>query len=218
MTPPDSPSTLPAAMELALDAHFGGYPAWCEQVVAMAQASDPAAAWLLLQFNPREGRLVHHWAAEPTTSADGHPPLLALNLPTLARAGQPVADAVTAIDWAAVHARYQAAVATASEAWGADPAEVAGSVVLDVRRAGVFAQATTLLPGATWRDPAKVSQWAGELPSYTPITVYCVHCHEVSRATALRLRAAGRDARFLRGGIQAWADAGRPLVAQAHQP
>ena len=87
MTPPDSPSTIPAALELALDAHFGGYPAWCEQVVAMAQASDPAAAWLLLQFNPQEGRLIHHWAADPTTSADGHPPLLALNLPESAVAG-----------------------------------------------------------------------------------------------------------------------------------
>lgn len=218
MAPPDSPSIMPAAMELALDAHFGGYPAWCEQVVAMAQASDPAAAWLLLQFNPQEGRLIHHWAAEPTTSADGHPPLLALNLPALARAGQPVANALAAIDWTAVHARYQAAVSAASEAWGADPAEVAGSVVLDVRRAGVFAQAPTQLPGASWRDPAKVSQWADELTSDTPITVYCVHGHEVSRATALRLRATGRNARFLRGGIQGWADAGRPLVAQAHQP
>jgi superoxide dismutase, Fe-Mn family len=177
MAPPYHPATMPAAMELALDAHFGGYPAWCEQVVAMAQASDPAAACLLLQFNPQEGRLVHHWAADPATSADGHPPLLALNLPALAQAGQPVADAVTAIDWAAVHARYQAAVARASEAWGADPGEVAGSVVLDVRRAGVVAQATTLLPGATWRDPAKVSQWAGELLRATPITVYCVPGH-----------------------------------------
>jgi Fe-Mn family superoxide dismutase len=43
------------------------------------------------------------------------------------------------------------------------------------------------------------------------VVVYCVHGHEVSRATALRLRAAGLDARFLRGGIAAWEAAGLPL-------
>jgi superoxide dismutase, Fe-Mn family len=36
----------------------------------------------------------------------------------------------------------------------------------------------------------------------------------VCRATAMRLRAAGVDARFLRGGIDAWKSAGRPLAAK----
>jgi superoxide dismutase, Fe-Mn family len=39
-----------------------------------------------------------------------------------------------------------------------------------------------------------------------------VHGHEVSRATALRLRAAGLNARYLRGGIDSWQAAGRPIV------
>jgi len=38
-----------------------------------------------------------------------------------------------------------------------------------------------------------------------------VYGHEVGRATALRLRAAGVDARFLRGGIDGWQAAGRPV-------
>ena len=42
--------------------------------------------------------------------------------------------------------------------------------------------------------------------------VYCVYGHEVSRATAMRLRAAGVKARYLRGGIDSWQSAQRPLV------
>jgi len=35
---------------------------------------------------------------------------------------------------------------------------------------------------------------------------------EVGRNTAMRLRAAGVNARYLRGGIEGWMAAGRPLV------
>jgi Fe-Mn family superoxide dismutase len=44
----------------------------------------------------------------------------------------------------------------------------------------------------------------------------------VSRATALRLRAAGVNARYLSGGIDGWQASGRPLVdktaASSNQP
>jgi Fe-Mn family superoxide dismutase len=36
--------------------------------------------------------------------------------------------------------------------------------------------------------------------------------HEVGRSTAMRLRAAGLNARYLRGGIDGWQAAGRPLI------
>jgi superoxide dismutase, Fe-Mn family len=102
-----------------------------------------------------------------------------------------------------------------SEPWGLDPAEVTGQRVLDVRRAAAHAKATTQLPGAVWRDPAQVDQWVHELVPGTPVVVYCVHGHEVSRSTMLRLRAAGLDARFLRGGIEGWTAAGWPLTERA---
>ena len=102
----------------------------------------------------------------------------------------------------------------ASEPHGATHDEVAGSVLLDVRRAGVFAQAATMIPGARWVDPAAVACWAAELPADQEIIVHCVYGHEVGRATALRLRGAGLRARFLRGGIDGWQAAGRPLVAK----
>jgi Fe-Mn family superoxide dismutase len=49
------------------------------------------------------------------------------------------------------------------------------------------------------------------LPADKEIVVYCVYGHEVGRATALRLRGQGLKARFLRGGIDGWQAAGRPV-------
>jgi Fe-Mn family superoxide dismutase len=60
------------------------------------------------------------------------------------------------------------------------------------------------------RDPASVRAWAGDIAKDQEIVVYCVYGHEVGRATALRLRAAGLRARFLRGGIDGWQAAGLP--------
>ena len=60
--------------------------------------------------------------------------------------------------------------------------ESAGAMLLDVRRAGVFAQAAHLIPGARWCDPADVEQWAAELPAGHAVLVYCVYGHEVGRS------------------------------------
>jgi len=114
--------------------------------------------------------------------------------------------------------QLRAAVNAASEPFGSEPTDVSGSLLLDVRRAGVFESAPTQLPGATWRDPAALAQWAAELPRDQPVTVYCVHGHEVSRATVLRLRALGVNARYLRGGIDGWAAAGMPLAPRGVTP
>lgn len=98
--------------------------------------------------------------------------------------------------------------------WGASLDEAAPARKVDVRRAAVFEQADTLIEGAVWRDPERVEDWASELPPGEPVVVYCVHGHEVGRRAAERLRAAGVDARFLRGGIEAWKAAGRPLQSK----
>jgi rhodanese-related sulfurtransferase len=52
-------------------------------------------------------------------------------------------------------------------------------VVVDVRKRPAFEAAPAMLPGAVWRDPHAIEQWAAELPSGCPIAVYCVHGHEV---------------------------------------
>ena len=57
-----------------------------------------------------------------------------------------------------------------------------------------------------------LQEWGAQLPKDQPVIVYCVYGHEVGRSTAMRLRAAGVEARFLRGGIDGWKSAGRPLA------
>lgn len=106
----------------------------------------------------------------------------------------------------------------ASEPFEAEHRELTGALVLDVRRAGVFERAQSLIPGAYWRDPAAVADWARELPPDREVIVYCVYGHEVGRSTAMRLRAAGVKARYLRGGIDGWQAAGLPLAAKGDTP
>lgn len=213
------------ALELAFTTSFGSLGRWREEFSACAKALAGGSGWMLLVFLAREGGLVNQWASDHTQALAGGVPLLALDmyehayhLDYGAAAGAYVDACMAAIDWAALYARYQGAVRAASEPYGADAAELVGTTLIDVRRAGVFEQAGTMLPEARWRDPGAVAQWAGEWPGDQAVTVYCVHGHEVSRATVLRLRAAGVNARFLRGGIAAWTQAGRPVTQKAVKP
>ena len=210
--------TMEPAMRLALEANFGGLERWREQFGACAKALGGGSGWMLLVFNPREGTLVNQWSPDHTHALAGGTPLLALDmyehayhLDFGANAAAYVDACLAAIDWGDVYARYKTAVRAASEGFGAVHGAIANSLVLDVRRAGVYEEATTQLPGAAWRDPADMAQWAKDLPHDRPVTVYCVYGHEVSRATAMRLRAVGLDARYLIGGIDGWSNAGMPV-------
>jgi Fe-Mn family superoxide dismutase len=209
------------AWAMALEANFGSVERWREEFVAMGKALG-GSGWLILSFQPRAGTLVNQGAADHTQALAGGVPLLALDMDEQAHhldfgavAGASV-DAFTArIAWAGVYARYQAAVHAASEGLAVEPDELQGRLLLDVRRAGAYANSPSRIAGARWRDPARVADWAHELPTDREVVVYCVYGHEVGRATALRLRAAGVQARFLRGGIDAWRAAGRPLDEEA---
>jgi superoxide dismutase, Fe-Mn family len=214
----DGQTMLPA-MALALAASFSSVERWREEFVACGKALGGGSGWVLLVFQPREGRLVNQWAADHTHALAGGVPLLALDMYEHAyhmdygsAAGAYVDAFMAHIDWAGVYERYQSAVHGATEGLGAAQADVVESaLVLDVRRAGVFESATSRLPGATWRDPAAVDTWSAELPTDREVIVYCVYGHEVGRSTALRLRAAGLKARYLQGGFDGWQAAGRSL-------
>jgi rhodanese-related sulfurtransferase len=85
-------------------------------------------------------------------------------------------------------------------------------LVIDVRWRSVFQGATDMIQGALWRDPERVSEWAGELPRASQVIVYCIHGGEVSRGVAQALCERGPSARYLQGGIEdGWKAAGGAL-------
>ncbi len=218
-------SGMAPAMALALCASFGSVERWREEFTAMGRALGGGSGWVLLLFQPRDGSLVNQWAPDHTHAIAGGVPILALDmyehayhLDFGAQAGAWVDAFMGNLNWAAIYARYQVAVHTAGDDLAADRAEVAGADLIDVRRAGVFDAAGQMLPTATWRDPARVTAWAGTLDPAREVVVYCVYGHEVGRSTALRLRAQGLKARFLRGGIDGWQAAGLPLVDKGATP
>lgn len=217
--PPVGGVTMAPAMTLALDANFGSVEHWRDGFAASAKALAGSEARAMLVFRPREGMLASQWATEHAQAEAGAVPLLTLELAAHrdplqhgAAIGADVEAFMARIDWAGVHARYQDAVHAASEPIGAEADALGDALLLDVRRAGVFEQASSMIPGARWCDPTAVAAWGTALPAARELVVYCVHGHEVSRATALRLRAAGLNSRFLRGGIARWQAAGRPLA------
>lgn len=212
------------AMALALAGSFGSAERWRDEFVAMGKALGGGSGWVLLSFQPREGTLVNQWAADHTHALAGGVPILALDMYEHAyhldhgAAAAGYVDAFMAnIDWDKVYARYQQAVHAASEGLAADLGRLdpGQCVVLDVRRAGVYEQARTMLPRARWHDPARVQDWAAELPTDSEVLVYCVYGHEVGRVTAMKLRACGVRASFLPGGIDGWTQAGRSVQAKA---
>jgi rhodanese-related sulfurtransferase len=84
--------------------------------------------------------------------------------------------------------------------------------LIDVRRVQNFSSEARMIAGATWRDPAAVGDWLKFMPRHRDIAVYCVHGYEISKNTCAALRAAGVNAYYLDGGIEAWTAAGGPTM------
>lgn len=206
----------------ALAANFGSVDRWRSEFIAMGKALAGGSGWVLLSYLPRDGILINQWAADHTHAAAGAFPILALDMYEHSyhidfgsAAGKYVDAFMTNVDWARVTARYRRAVFAASEGLGVPAAalrEALGqTTVLDVRRASVYAGAKEKVTGAVWRDPSKLAQWTSDLPRDKDIAIYCVHGHEVSRATAVALSATGLKVKYLTGGIEGWKTAGGTL-------
>jgi len=85
-------------------------------------------------------------------------------------------------------------------------------LVIDVRKPEAFRAEPATIPGAIWRDPSTLADWAGGLPDGRAVVVYCVHGHEVSRNARDALRRQGFDADRLAGGLEGWKAAGGRVV------
>lgn len=212
-------------LSVALERDFGSFESWRGEFSALARAMGGGSGWAILAWSSRETRLVNHWAGDHTQLLAGASTLLVLDMYEHAyhmdfgaKAAAYVDAFMAQIRWAGVASAYACAVEAASSGLGIQPSEVEAngrSVILDVRRRSVFEQADGRIPGAEWRNPALVAQWASEQDQSKTVIVYCVHGLEVSRSVALALRNLGVPARYLEGGIEAWQSAGLPIMRKA---
>ena len=125
------------------------------------------------------------------------------------------------IDWKGVAVRYEDAAKVEplrpleqkefGELPGIDPAAVkamidAGQKVqfIDARPRHYVSRTQDIIEGATWRDPERVHDWMGELSKSDPVVVFCVYGFHVGCRTAVALREAGFDAKYMKGGHSGW--------------
>ena len=90
--------------------------------------------------------------------------------------------------------------------------ELAGKLILDVRRAADREAAPGHLPGAQWKNPEQLAEWADSLPRDQQIVLYCARGGSVSNSVVDALQAKGLNARFIEGGIEGWKAAGGEVV------
>ena len=92
--------------------------------------------------------------------------------------------------------------------------ELAGKLILDVRRVADREAAPEHLPGAQWQNPEQLAEWADSLPKDQDIVLYCARGGSVSNSVVDALQAKGLKACFIEGGIEGWKAAGGEVVDQ----
>ena len=90
--------------------------------------------------------------------------------------------------------------------------ELLGKMILDVRRIADREAAPEHLPGAQWKNPEQLAEWADSLPKDQDIVIYCARGGSVSNSVVDALQAKGLKARFIEGGIEGWKAAGGGVV------
>ncbi len=86
--------------------------------------------------------------------------------------------------------------------------ELADKLILDVRRVTDRDAASGHLPGAQWKNPEQLAEWADSLPKDREIVIYCARGGSVSNSVVDALQTKGLNARFIEGGIEGWKAAG----------
>ncbi|HEY2865051.1 MAG TPA: Fe-Mn family superoxide dismutase [Casimicrobiaceae bacterium] len=212
----------------ALTRDFGSLDRWRTEFVAMANALGGGSGWVLLTYIPRDRRLINQYAAEHTQAIAGGLPVVALDMYEHAyhidfgaNAKAYVEAFMRNIDWQAATGRYEDAEKIEpprpliqpefGDLPGVGVEEVqqlldSGKPVqlIDVRPKFYVSRTQDIAEGATWRDPERLQEWIGELSRSDPVIVYCAYGFHVGCGTAVKLREAGFDAKYMKPGHSGW--------------
>jgi len=218
----------PETMAAALTRDFGSIDRWRREFIALGEALAGSSGWVLLTWVPRDGRLVNESSAGHGQNTPGGIPILALDMYEHAyhidfgsNAKAYVAAFMRNIAWSAVQDRYEDAVKVApprplvQKEFADVPAisveEVRAMIdggtpvqIIDARPRHFTTRSHEIMQGAVWRDPERIDDWIGEISKEQPVVTYCVYGFHVGCQTAIALRQAGFDARYMAGGHYAW--------------
>jgi Fe-Mn family superoxide dismutase len=207
---------------------FGSFDRWRTEFSAMGYALGGGSGWVVLAYMPREGRLLNQHAAEHTQAAAGAIPILALDMYEHAyhmdfgaNARAYVDTFLRNVDWKGVGERYEDARKVApprplvQPEYGDLPSvgveEVKARLaagdrlqVIDVRPRHSLSRQQDIAEGVVWRDPDRLDEWIGDLSRSEPVVVYCAYGFHVGCNTAVKLREAGFDAKYMDSGHSGW--------------
>ena len=214
---------------------FGSVDRWRSEFVAMAHGLAGGSGWVLLVYIPRDRRLVNQYANDHGQAAAGGIPILALDMYEHAyhidfgANARAYIDAFQRnIDWPSVEVRYQDASKVepprplVQKEFCDVPAIAVEDVkamldagervqVIDARPRSYISRQQDIMEGATRRDPDRLHDWVGELSKSDPVVVFCAYGFHVGCKTAIALREAGFDAKYMKGGHSAWKAIGGPI-------
>jgi Fe-Mn family superoxide dismutase len=219
-------------MATVLARDFGSVGRWRREFMALAGALAGGSGWVLLTWLPRDGRLANQSGLDHGQNIAGGIPILAIDMYEHAyhidfgsNAEAYVAAFMRNIDWSAVQGRYEDAIKVApprpleQKQFADVPAmsveEVRAMIeagtpiqIIDARPRHYTTRAQDIMEGAVWRDPERLDDWIGELSKEQPVVTYCVYGFHIGCETAITLRKAGFDARYMAGGHYGWKAAG----------
>ena len=212
----------------ALSRDFGSVTRWRSEFVAMAKGLAGGSGWVLLVYVPRDRRLINQNAGDHGQTTAGGIPIMALDMYEHAYHIDFGANATAYIDafhrnidWPAVEARYQDALRTEpprplvqkefGDLPGVSVEEVKAMLdsgepvqIIDARPRSYVSRQQDIMDGAVWRDPEQIQDWMPELSKTDPVVVFCAYGFHVGCKTAIALREAGFDAKYMKGGHSAW--------------
>jgi Fe-Mn family superoxide dismutase len=223
-----------AAMQEALARDFGSVQKWRNEFSAMGYALGGGSGWVLLTWIPRDGRLINQYASDHSQSVASGIPILALDMYEHAyhidfgaNARAYVDTFMRNVDWLAVEGRYEDAAKTLpprplvqpefGDIPGVGVEEVRAMLaegkvqLVDTRPKHFVSRQLDIADGVQWRDPERVGEWMGELSKEKPVVVYCAYGFHVGCRTAIALRDAGFDAKYMNVGHSGWKAVGAPV-------